>query len=320
MEISGSLNRGPGERSAESRKRGFGKPFQKGQSGNPGGRPRKVKPVEIERITRGSIHDMLRAGALCPVLVEVDGRTVEIAALEAGAREVALKAATGDRMALTALTRLIAATEPEALPEEPDDPDDWVRTLEENAKRWTELNDALRRAQRELAEARERGFVPVEAGNGLAMPPAPREPEESTVMPGTPEHGAAPKVDEPAPDREAVREAMAYRDICAGALEEVAGTDIDFPALAPHPRQVIVDARTLRYTVALEPGQGATIANLRKWLTRLHERVQALQDYIDRSRLLDHRYKLECKQAAIERMCGRIERGLAQWDARGDGA
>lgn len=101
MEIRESLNRGPG--------RGPGVPFPKGQSGNPAGRP--PKPANVLKVRRASVHEMVRAGALAAVRIEVEGGVVEVTALEAAVREVALQAAAGDRLALVTLSRLMASTE-----------------------------------------------------------------------------------------------------------------------------------------------------------------------------------------------------------------
>lgn len=104
MEIRESLNRGPG--------RGPGVPFPKGRSGNPAGRP--PRPANVLKVRRASVHEMVRAGALAAVRIEVEGGVVEVSALEAAVREVALQAAAGDRLALVTLSRLMASTERQA--------------------------------------------------------------------------------------------------------------------------------------------------------------------------------------------------------------
>lgn len=119
MEFAASLNR-----AGTAHGRVVGKPFAKGRSGNPAGRPRKPKAVaEVRKVLRGSVHEMVRAAAFAPVQIEIDGELAEITALEAGMREVAMQAARGDRLALLALTRLLASTagevEEETAPAEP---------------------------------------------------------------------------------------------------------------------------------------------------------------------------------------------------------
>lgn len=111
MEIAAQLNRHGEAPDGTAAKRVVGRPFTKGASGNAKGRPRKaVTAADARRITRASIHEMVRAAAFAPVQVEIDGELAEITALEAGLRQVAMQAAGGDRLALLALTRLLAST------------------------------------------------------------------------------------------------------------------------------------------------------------------------------------------------------------------
>lgn len=112
MEIAAELNRDSQAAAATATRRVVGRPFPKGVSGNPAGRPRKaVTGAAARKIVRGSIHEMVRAAAFATVEVEIDGELAEVTALEAGMRQVAMQAAAGDRLALLALTRLLAAAE-----------------------------------------------------------------------------------------------------------------------------------------------------------------------------------------------------------------
>lgn len=106
MENCESLNRSAG--------RGPGRPFPKGQSGNPAGRPPRAVPAEVLKVRRGSIHEMVRAAALAPVQIEIGDGIAEVSALEAAARALAMQAAGGDRMALVTLTRLMTSTKRDA--------------------------------------------------------------------------------------------------------------------------------------------------------------------------------------------------------------
>lgn len=87
--------------------------FRKGQSGNPRGRPRKVTPVDDPRprYAEESMYEMVRGEAYRPVRVQSGDTPVEMSAIRAGLRAMSLKAAKGNRLALSSLMQLMAQTE-----------------------------------------------------------------------------------------------------------------------------------------------------------------------------------------------------------------
>jgi hypothetical protein len=97
---------------------GRGKPprahqFQKGNRANPGGKKRKVKPSDelVPQLPAESVHQMLMAEANRMVRVKAGGRFVEVPAMQAAFREIAMKAARGNRLATATLARLVMQSE-----------------------------------------------------------------------------------------------------------------------------------------------------------------------------------------------------------------
>lgn len=100
-------------RAAPADGKGYGKPppehrFPKGKSGNPGGR-RKVKRAEevLPRLPAESLHEMLMLEGQRLVRVKAGGRWVEIPMIQAAFREVGMRAAKGDRLAMTSMAKLM---------------------------------------------------------------------------------------------------------------------------------------------------------------------------------------------------------------------
>ncbi|QNA86442.1 hypothetical protein G4G27_22510 [Sphingomonas sp. So64.6b] len=96
---------------------GHGKPplahrFGKGNRANPGGK-KKVRPCGevVPRLPAESVHEMLMAEAMRMVRVKAGGRFVEIPAMQAAFREIAMKAARGNRLATATLARLVMQSE-----------------------------------------------------------------------------------------------------------------------------------------------------------------------------------------------------------------
>ncbi|WP_210275203.1 DUF5681 domain-containing protein [Sphingomonas sp. So64.6b] len=97
---------------------GHGKPprehqFKKGNRASVEGKRRKVKAAEevVPQLPNESVHGMLMAEAMRMVRVKAGGRLVEIPAMQAAFREIAMKAARGNRLAAATLARLIMQSE-----------------------------------------------------------------------------------------------------------------------------------------------------------------------------------------------------------------
>ena len=144
--------------------------FRKGQSGNPKGRPRKVAPVDDPRPchAEASMYEMVRGEAYRPVRVRNGRRSVEMSAICAGLREMSLKAAKGNRLALSALMQLMLQTEAleakraEASPVRRSEPTPEVAAAEEYKDVWSRV----------LVEA---------AGIGATLDPPGPHPDEVTI-------------------------------------------------------------------------------------------------------------------------------------------
>lgn len=100
-------------RAAPAEGKGYGKPppehrFSKGKSGNPGGK-RKVKRADevLPQLPAESLHEMLMLEGQRLVRVKAGGRWVEIPMIQAAFREVGMRAAKGDRLAMTSMAKLM---------------------------------------------------------------------------------------------------------------------------------------------------------------------------------------------------------------------
>lgn len=93
---------------------GYGRPpvehrFQKGNRAQSEGKRRKVKRAEevLPRLPAESLHEMLMLEGQRLVRVKAGGRWVEIPMIQAAFREVGMRAAKGDRHAMTSIAKLM---------------------------------------------------------------------------------------------------------------------------------------------------------------------------------------------------------------------
>lgn len=96
---------------------GYGRPpteyqFQKGRSGNPGGRPRGSKN-KLGKMDAAQLptDNLILAEAYRPVTIREGERTIEIPAIQAAVRSLAIAAMKGSRLSQRALADLVRAVE-----------------------------------------------------------------------------------------------------------------------------------------------------------------------------------------------------------------
>lgn len=96
---------------------GYGRPptehrFQKGKSGNPNGRPRhaKNKPKPIDPAHQPT-DDLILEEAYRPVTIREGERTIELPAIQAAVRSLAISAMKGSRLSQRALAELVREVE-----------------------------------------------------------------------------------------------------------------------------------------------------------------------------------------------------------------
>lgn len=97
---------------------GYGRPptehrFRKGQSGNPNGRPRgaKNKPQAKYDPAHQPTDNLILAEAYRPVTIREGEHTIELPAIQAAVRALAISAMKGSRLSQRALAELVRTVE-----------------------------------------------------------------------------------------------------------------------------------------------------------------------------------------------------------------
>ena len=131
---------------------GYGKPpkhtrFAKGQSGNPRGRPRKVKPRPL-KLSDAPSDLFLEEEAYRSVTLRENGQPIELPALQAVRRAAAAKAIQGNRLAMKFFMECVAEAEEQHYQRK-------IRNY-----RW--LEGLKRDGEQALADAKRRGLSPPE--------------------------------------------------------------------------------------------------------------------------------------------------------------
>jgi hypothetical protein len=95
---------------------GYGKPpkagqFQKGRSGNPSGRPRKIREDRSKAPPSAQLEDIVLAEAMRPIQLMENGAVVEMPMIQAAIRSMGVAAVKGDHRAQTTLVAMVQATQ-----------------------------------------------------------------------------------------------------------------------------------------------------------------------------------------------------------------
>ena len=351
MQSSEELNRGdtpqPAGKAARGKRRtyavGYGKPptehrFQKGKSGNPKGRAKKVELVEPSAgpaPARRSMQEMFESVAYRMVRLRQGDSVMEMPLIEAGMLEIGLKAARGGRLSFATMVQTAVKLGLDDFVEpEPYDPvADQVAKLEaawavrnaQSAAKAPAADDPLAIEAAAQAEAARTEARIAEEAARRAEEEVQRRVEDEVArqvetelqqrMAEEVERRVAAEVQLRMTE---VEEALSYKQIWEAAIDAARASDYPMSGPVPHPDEVVIDADkgSVTYTVPAGPeqGQGATLASVRSGLAALQAEAvrweacipRAMNEYgVERAR--SRRDGAMRVAAVIERMLAGIE-------------